>query len=154
MSRLLALLVLLGFLVASCDDVPVQDPIGVRLSPQGKTQILYVLCPGEEIETVSLSVAGSDEDGSDQRKVWEITSEGAVREQFVVGSAPAHFETEMPLKAAVPKEAQLVAVVESSEGPLSLFFKTNELSREDVLVFGRDRLSLPDFRSRGLERCS
>lgn len=118
--------------------------------------ILYVGCPGELIQKVSLvAPEGQVISDEDDRDVWVISSQvGSRSSRFEVGQVPEGFEEELSLASDLSPDLELAAVLQTTRRATAFIaFRIEEL-RSDQVLTTEGRVSVSEFEDRALERCS
>ncbi len=85
------------------------SPLGFR--------IVYALCGSEQVKSVTLVRGWSDRPQEELDIIWKISSEeGRALREVTPGTAPAGFETVVPLQEkGLPGEERLMALVETDK---------------------------------------
>jgi hypothetical protein len=131
------------------------DRMGVTLSTDGVPEIVSVLCPGEQLEKLSLEDPASvTEEGEVMTVWWQVRasdrSGGRVHTVRVSDPPPAGYDLEVPLSIEFNGETSYLAAVDirTDEGAptgASREFRMDDLQQGNVLTRGGTRVAFDEF---------
>jgi hypothetical protein len=145
--------------LVSCDPLLGPARLGLSLTQEGDTLVLYAPCRGELIARIAIAIVRDNLGGPDDEVLWEITvvdpdAVGELLEAIPGGRVPNGFDLTVKLDAPLPPSRVLTAAVFPKKGSANAHsFKLSQLHTETILTDIDTQVSRSEFLSLAGDTC-